>query len=89
MYLPFLVDSESNCRYVRISIKCHIPFGPFVLAQSFQTLFLPFVPFYISLNIVLFANFEDVFFIFPVVDKKKNVEYPKIERERERESELK
>lgn len=85
MYLPFLVDSESNCRYVRISIKCHIPFGPFVLAQSFQTLFLPFVPFYISLNIVLFANFEDVFFIFPVVDKKKKMLNTQRLREREKE----
>lgn len=51
---------ESKCRYVCTSIKCHILFDPFVLAQSFQTLFLSFVPLYISLSIVLFANLVDM-----------------------------
>lgn len=66
----FSWPSESKCRYIYISIKCHILFSPFVLAQSFQTLFLSFVPLYIFLSIVLFANLVAMFFIFQVSDKK-------------------
>lgn len=68
---------ESKCRYICISIKCHILFDPFVLAQSFQTLFLSFVPLYISLSIVLFADLVDMSLSFKLLIKN-NVDYPEI-----------
>lgn len=74
---------ESKHRYLCISIKCHILlFDPFVLAQSFQTLFLSFVPWYISLGIVLFANLVDMSSLSFKLLIKNNVEYQEIgERE--------
>lgn len=53
-------------------------FDPFVLAQSFQTLFLSFVPLYLSLSIALFANLVAVSSLSFKLLIKNDVEYAEI-----------
>lgn len=79
--------SESKHRYVCIPIKCHILlFDPFVLAQSFQTLFLSFVPLYILSRHCVICKFGRYVLSFKLLIKN-NVEYPELgERERGRQS---
>lgn len=61
--LTFLVDSLNLKADTYVSLlNVSLLLNPFVLAQSFQTLFPSFVPLYISLSILLFANLVDMTF---------------------------